>query len=269
MAWFKVDDLATFQAKVMDAGNDGFGAWVRLGCHSNAHLLDGLIPDSVVRMIASRREVAKMVKAGLAHAVLGGIQLDELMHQPTKDEVIARRVELSAKRAEAGRAGGKASGIQRAAKQLASTAAKQIEAPTRPDPTRPDPDPVDLTPGTSALASPLVSLTSVRDLWMARLGCGPFVAGLERVQERVEHYARTKAGARSADQVCAEAIDAFVRIAESFSAGYRPQKNGDKFADHWARIEEVLDGAPIEERPQKPGAGPTIVANLDFAKKER
>lgn len=107
------------------------------------------------------------------------------------------------------------------------------------------------------------------ELWQARTGSGPFVQGLELVQERVEHYARTKAGGRSPEEITRAAIDAFVQIADGFAPGFRPQKTGYKFADHWARIEPVLDGAPIELPAQKASAGPTIVSGLDFSKKER
>lgn len=102
------------------------------------------------------------------------------------------------------------------------------------------------------------------------MNTGPFTQAIALVHERVEHYARSaKASGRSAETIAEAAIDAFARLADSFSAGYRPAKNGYKFADHWPRVEAMLDGAPLETRPQKASDGPTIVAGLDFAKKER
>ncbi len=52
MAWFKVDDEVTFHRKTLTAGNEAFGAWIRMGAWSSRELTDGLLPRAVAEQIA-------------------------------------------------------------------------------------------------------------------------------------------------------------------------------------------------------------------------
>ena len=115
-----------------------------------------------------------------------------------------------------------------------------------------------------------ISLQRVNELWMERMRTGPFTQGLSQVQERVDFYARSdKAKGRAADDVCREAIDAFDRLVDSFAAGYKPARNGYKFADHWPRIEQLLDGGELDARPPAGDDSVMGVSHLSFAKKDR
>lgn len=92
MPWFKVDDQTTFHPKVLRAGNAAFGAWVRMGAYCGAQLTDGFIPDQVAHMIATKKELDKMIDVELLHVVGGGFQIhDYLDFQPSREQVLSER----------------------------------------------------------------------------------------------------------------------------------------------------------------------------------
>jgi hypothetical protein len=92
MPWFKVDDQSTFNPKVVRAGNGAFGALIRLGAYCNAQLTNGFVTDEIVRMVASSRELEKMLDANMLHPVDGGYQIhDYLEYQASKEQVQADR----------------------------------------------------------------------------------------------------------------------------------------------------------------------------------
>ena len=53
MSWFKVDDQLAFNAKVVAAGNEAMGLWVRAGSWSAAQLTDGFIPEHMANAMAN------------------------------------------------------------------------------------------------------------------------------------------------------------------------------------------------------------------------
>ena len=52
MAWFKIDDNLAFNAKILQAGNEAVGLWVRAGSWCASQLSDGVIPKPVVTAMA-------------------------------------------------------------------------------------------------------------------------------------------------------------------------------------------------------------------------
>jgi hypothetical protein len=177
MAWFKVDDGFFSSRKVLSIRRDerleAVGLWVTLGAWSSKELTDGFVPDSVVDEFAPHPfAIDALVKAGLWIRVPDGIQFHDWKdYQPSRDEVLSKREEVSRKRAEAGKIGA-STRWQKNGKRIANpvlplanddfairveenrfndslpedgkmATVSQIDsnriAPTRPDPTRTEP----------------------------------------------------------------------------------------------------------------------------------
>lgn len=119
MPWFYVDDKLTMHPKIMVAGNEAMGLWVRAGSWSAAHLTDGLVPNQIVKALHSERAADHLVKAGLWHCEPGGWSFhDWSSWQATRAEVDERRAHAR----EAGAKGGRAkarSRIQRTREDVA------------------------------------------------------------------------------------------------------------------------------------------------------
>ena len=112
--WFKIDDQLAFHPKVMAAGNEAIGLWVRAGAWCSAYLTDGRIPKTVAHGMASDMANAIALANGLLMAKLW---LDDGDHyvfhdwdefQPSASKELARREEISEKRKLAGQKGAKA-----------------------------------------------------------------------------------------------------------------------------------------------------------------
>jgi hypothetical protein len=148
MSWVRIDDTMTFNHKIVAAGNAAVGAWIRLSAYSSAHGLDGKIPDSVARMIASRKELEAAMGANLLHRIDDGYEVhDFLEYNPSAAEVAERR----SKRQNAGRNGGKKSGDSRRSKSEANASSfastsdeaeenRDASTKTNPGPARPGPE---------------------------------------------------------------------------------------------------------------------------------
>lgn len=97
MPTFEVDDQACFNAKVLRAGNEAFGAWCRAGSWSMANLTDGFVTRDVTRLIAGD-DVWYLLRdcglpgAGLVEEADGGWQIHDWQHwQRTADEIRKHR----------------------------------------------------------------------------------------------------------------------------------------------------------------------------------
>ncbi len=106
MTWFRVDDDLPFHPKVIKAGNEAMGLWVRAGSWSSQHLTDGFVPDAVIRTISTESRpdgshprtntglAKRLIDAGLWSKVAGGCQFHEWNEngrQPTRDKVKRER----------------------------------------------------------------------------------------------------------------------------------------------------------------------------------
>lgn len=142
MTWFKVDDRSAFNAKVLKAGNEAFGAWTRAGAWTSSEGKDGFIPDETADLIAKKRVWEQCAKAGLLERVEGGWHIAKyLEYNPSAAQVATKREA----RAQAGARGGRKSGEVRGGSKpeandeaIASVLASHAnEPPSRPGPTRP------------------------------------------------------------------------------------------------------------------------------------
>lgn len=92
MAWGKVDDNLAFHPKVIQAGNEAMGLWVRSLSWSMQVLSDGHVPTGMVSAFNGDDAAKKLVDAGLWITVDGGFQFrDWAEYQPTKEHVLAER----------------------------------------------------------------------------------------------------------------------------------------------------------------------------------
>lgn len=112
MPWFKLDDAFHSHPKVLEAGNEAVGLYVRCGSYASQHLTDGYIPEAVALLFGSAELADTLVEAKLWTRAKGGWRMhDFLEYNPSREEVIHKRKV----RSEAGRKGGVNSGKARAA----------------------------------------------------------------------------------------------------------------------------------------------------------
>jgi hypothetical protein len=89
--------------KVVAAGNEAVGVWVRAKGYCDKQLTDGFVPDGVLAMIAGPR--LRVLKAALLRETLfdqaeGGVLMhDYLKHNPSKAEVLEKREAARQKKA--------------------------------------------------------------------------------------------------------------------------------------------------------------------------
>ena len=111
MPWFRLDDSFHSHPKVIAAGNEATGLYVRCGSYAAEHLTDGFIPEHVALLYGSQALADTLVRTKLWRRVKGGWRMpDFLDYNPSKERVIHTREA----RAESGRKGGVASGKARA-----------------------------------------------------------------------------------------------------------------------------------------------------------
>ncbi len=152
MVWFKVDDSLSTHPKVMAAGNEAMGLWVRAGSWCAQQLSDGFIPTSIVQMLAGSRSksASRLVEAGLWTVSDGGYAfVNWAERQPSKDAVETRRAEDAERkaRARAAKRRGSDDSVRDVSERTPSGLRAESEespkdvrsASALPDPTRPDP----------------------------------------------------------------------------------------------------------------------------------
>lgn len=148
MTWFKVDDKLHDHRKARAAKKAAMGVWVLAGSWAADNLTDGFVPDSMLSRWGTRADARRLVDVGLWHEDEQDGEDGWRFHewderQPTRAGVIAKR-EV---RAEAGRAGGFASGRSRRQANPKQFATSIVEPPTRPDPTRTSGSPLSVVVG--------------------------------------------------------------------------------------------------------------------------
>lgn len=218
MAWFKVDDQAAFNPKVMRAGNAAFGAWVRMGAYCNAQRTDGFVTEDTATLIASRRELDAAITAGMLHAVEGGYQIhDYLKYQPSKAEIeeslAAARERMRARRSPGVRA---------------NNSGTSSEVPVR------------LGSDNGSVVSSGSDPLSNRVIAAWRSQTGNLVPDASAAVDMVEHI---RAAVSANPEHMPEAyIAAFVAWVKSCNEGKRPQMAPRKFVEHFAIVQEWVRG---------------------------
>lgn len=137
MAWVKLDDSMPMHPKLLAAGVEAFALDVAALAYCNRYQTDGAVATMSLRAVLPslpdpEAAAARLVEVGRWDKTEDGWLIhDYLEYQPSKEH----QQDVSAKRAEAGRIGGKAP-------RSPSPKAKGKQnafAPSNPDPSRPDP----------------------------------------------------------------------------------------------------------------------------------
>ena len=107
MSYQLVDDQMHCHRKIVKAGNEATGAWMRIGNWCSAHLTDGMIDHEVALLFAKREAVLdRLVNVGLLERDGADFRVhDYLDWNPTANEVKEKREETRSKRTAAGRVG--------------------------------------------------------------------------------------------------------------------------------------------------------------------
>lgn len=112
MAWVRVDDNAAFHGKIVHAGNEAVGVWIRCLAWCNSNLTDGVVPRHIALLIADQeqRPIDRLLAAGLFEVGGEGVfQIHDFAdYQMSAAEVRAKRADITAKRSAAGKAGARA-----------------------------------------------------------------------------------------------------------------------------------------------------------------
>jgi len=92
MAWGRVDDNLAFHPKVMQAGNEAMGLWIRSLSWCAQQLTDGYVPNDIISAFGSVASASRLVDAGLWHEASNGFEFNDWHdYQPTRESVMAER----------------------------------------------------------------------------------------------------------------------------------------------------------------------------------
>lgn len=106
MPWVKLDDGLWANPKVVAAGNEVTGAYVRMLSYCGQQLTDGVVPAEPSRFIAKAAVTRKLISHGFVVPTSEGLLIpDYLDFNPSREKVEATRKA----RSEAGKRGGMAS----------------------------------------------------------------------------------------------------------------------------------------------------------------
>ena len=108
MTWFKIDDGFHSHPKVLEAGNEAVGLYVRCGAYCAQHLTDGFVPTTVVLLYGSADLAGVLVQVHLWIPVTGGWRMnDYLTYNRSRDQVQRDRADAAERqrRAREARAG--------------------------------------------------------------------------------------------------------------------------------------------------------------------
>ena len=129
MTWGKIDDNLALHPKVMRAGNEAMGLWVRALSYACQQLTDGFISHEIVTVFGGDAGALKLVDVGLWHVVDGGYEFNDWCeYQPTRDQVLADREAAKERMA-------KARAARNGSPEVRENFARSSATPTRPDPT--------------------------------------------------------------------------------------------------------------------------------------
>jgi len=146
MPWFRLDDSFHSHPKVIAAGNEAIGLYVRCGTYAAQHLTDGFIPENIAILygaseIRSRGDDAAagtetlaetLVRTKLWRRTRGGWRMPDFLDYNFSREEVTNKRKV---RAEAGRKGGLASGKARSKPE--ANRSPLVEPPARPGPSPP------------------------------------------------------------------------------------------------------------------------------------
>jgi HNH endonuclease len=72
MSWAYLDDQIAFHRKTLAAGNEAFGAWIRMIAHACAYDTRGVIERPVALSITTKKQIGRLVDVVLLEVLAGG-----------------------------------------------------------------------------------------------------------------------------------------------------------------------------------------------------
>jgi hypothetical protein len=94
MPWFRLDDSFDTHPKVIAAGNEAVGLFVRCGTYCARHLTDGFIPEDVALLYGAPELVETLVRTKLWRRTRGGYRMrDYLAYNPSAQTVDKERAQ--------------------------------------------------------------------------------------------------------------------------------------------------------------------------------
>lgn len=91
MTYFPVDDDMAFHPKVLAAGNEAIGMWVRAGALCKKYTTGGFVSDETARSLGAKRVANLLVTAGLWDVVDGGYLFHDWSHQAGNDDATVEK----------------------------------------------------------------------------------------------------------------------------------------------------------------------------------
>ena len=254
MAWFRLDDQVTFHQKTLDAGNEAFGAWVRMGTWSSSRGLNGLVTKGAALTIAGRQEIIDdLLRVGYLESRENGDYYvhDYLDWNPSADEVERKRQA----RVAAGQRGGKLSADKRSEAKSKQTAKQLLEqnpskgsskteangqAKSNPVPV---PVPVPSASYEAEIRSRFV------DAW--KLKTRKVISNPSHMLEAANLVVDAS---RLHGRPPEDYMDAFLAWVDSCPPDRKPSIAPHKFVEHFDRIQEFIIGGkkPAQTKPNRP-----------------
>ncbi len=199
MSWVRVDDKIAFHRKTVEAGNEAFGAWVRMVAWCSDHLTDGVVPARICLLMAERQDVVeRLCDVGLLEIHGDALRIHDYHdHNPHAADVKAKRAAEAKRKAEGrGNQGRDSSG------RITSAPCPRLVRADNPPPSEdrppvplplPDPLPKEKT---KALPAPRFDFEAV---YNAYPGTGNKAKGIEHLERLVKSqttYDRVLAAAK-------------------------------------------------------------------------
>ncbi len=150
--WVRLDDQVATHPKTLAAGNEAFGAWVRLLALSCAQLTDGFIAEPVGLAVTSRRVIQRLVSVRFLDLAEGGWMIHDFDHWNPPASLVRAKREADRLRKAAGRANqgrssnGRISGASSEWSPAIVRADVQPDSARRPPVPSPSPSPSPLSP---------------------------------------------------------------------------------------------------------------------------
>lgn len=92
MPWFRLDEGFHSHPKILKAGNEAIGLYVRCGTYAAEHLTDGFIPEQVALQYGTPALAESLVQSKLWRRVRGGWRMpDYLDYNPSAEQVKKER----------------------------------------------------------------------------------------------------------------------------------------------------------------------------------
>lgn len=128
MPWFRLDDSFHSHPKVIAAGNEAVGLYVRCGTYAAQHLTDGFVGKPIVLLYGSEALAARLVDAALWNRTRGGWNIHDYLDYNPSRETVERERKAAAERQRRSREG------KLSHRDTPVTNAVSHTTPTRPDP---------------------------------------------------------------------------------------------------------------------------------------